>query len=304
MEPSSLPASGADKVFRTPEIEEASNRYFIHPLSRYLVGHFARWGWSPNMVSLLGMCSALGAAILLYHYHSPLAVTGGILLLVGWHVLDGADGQLARLTGNTSELGKIIDGLCDHLGVAMVYVSLSMALSAEFGIWVWLVTVGAGISHVIQAGAFEFQRNMYDCWVHGKTGKCVPPLETLARQPTAGDLMHRLIHRAHLFYVRIQYRFAAVDPRLTALGPEFAGEAAAEVAEVYRELNQSSVLSWSWLSANKRTIAWSVLCLLQAPLYYFLLELSLLNLLLWRLQRKQSSLNSELVDRLERRTRS
>ena len=90
----------------------------------------------------------------------------------------------------------------------------------------------------------------------------------------------------------------------TLLRPALEGEAAVEAAAVYREINQPSVLSWSWLSANKRTIALSVLCLLQAPLYYFLLELTLLNLLLWRLQRKQVLLNKKLAGRLERQARS
>jgi phosphatidylglycerophosphate synthase len=302
MEPAKTPGPCDDKVMRTPEIEEASNRYFIHPLSRRLVRHFARWGWSPNAVSLLGMLSAAGAAICLYHYHDPIAVMAGFVLLIGWHVFDGADGQLARLTGKTSELGLIIDGLCDHLGMAMVYVSLSMAMSRELGSWVWVITLGAGVSHIVQASAFEFQRNMYDCWVHGKTQKCAPSLDTLAHEAAVGGFWRLLIHRAHLIYVTMQYRFAAVDPRLTAIGPASGHQPGHVFAAAYQKFNQPAVRNWSWLSANKRTLALSALCLLHVPLVYFLLELVVLNMLLWHLQRQQTAVNSALVNELRSAT--
>ena len=48
------------QVKRTSEIEEPTNRYVVHPISRALVTRFARWGVSPNAVSVVGL--GLGAA--------------------------------------------------------------------------------------------------------------------------------------------------------------------------------------------------------------------------------------------------
>ena len=55
-------------VWRTPEIEEGSNLYLIHPLSAKLVSCFQRWGVTPNTVSLLGLLSVLFGAFCFYHY--------------------------------------------------------------------------------------------------------------------------------------------------------------------------------------------------------------------------------------------
>lgn len=280
-----------NEVFRTLEIEEATNRYIVHPASNYLVRHFARWGLSPNTVSMLGMVSAAIAAWCLYYYHHLQLVLLGFVLLVGWHVFDGADGQLARLTGKTSHLGKIIDGLCDHLGVAMVYVSLSLVLAAELGAWVWLITVAAGLCHAVQASAFEYQRDMYDCWVHDKQGKCVPSLDELSAKSDMSSWAERL----HLGYVGLQHRFAAVDERLADLrrhGWHDSGARTA-LAAAYRRINQPSVMQWAWLSANKRTMAIGVTCAAQAPLVYFAVELTLLNGLLWWLMRQQHRRNAQ-----------
>ena len=122
--------------WRTEEIEDYSNLYLIHPLSSRLTRAFARWGWKRNQVSALGLLSAFIAAVCFYHYQALVMSLLGFLFLTGWHVFDGADGQLARLTNQTSELGRIVDGICDHLGYGMVYVSLALATQPLYGPWI------------------------------------------------------------------------------------------------------------------------------------------------------------------------
>lgn len=48
--------------------------------------------------------------------------------MVVWHILDGVDGQLARLTNRQSEFGKVIDGLADNVTFVSVYFGLGLAL--------------------------------------------------------------------------------------------------------------------------------------------------------------------------------
>ena len=182
----------------------------------------------------------------------------------------------------------------------MIYISLSMVLAAELGPWVWLLSISAGMSHVVQAGAFEYQRDMYDCWVHGKTHKCVPTVNVREADGLGGLNWRRPVHALYVIYLRLQYRFAAADNRLLALHQAFdPADAASERArQRYRECNLPAVRRWSWLSANKRSAAVGVLCLLQIPLGYFLLELVLLNGLLWWLWRRQQQLNLGLYDEL------
>ncbi len=47
---------------RPSEVEEPTNRWFIHPMSRALVEVLIPTGITPNMVSVLGMVMAAAAA--------------------------------------------------------------------------------------------------------------------------------------------------------------------------------------------------------------------------------------------------
>src|SRR3546814_5178632 len=90
-------------------------------------------------------CGVL-AGFAYYHYTSWWGPLLGFLLMVTWHILDGSDGQLARLTNQQSELGKVIDGICDYMTFIAVYGGLGLAMSQRFGpaIWWLLVVAGAG----------------------------------------------------------------------------------------------------------------------------------------------------------------
>ena len=110
--------TGAEPVKRTAEIEEWTNRVVIHPVSSRLTPWLARLGVSPNAVSLAGMACGLAAGMA-YHRSvaGPAYAVAGLLLMLAWHVLDGADGQLARLThtqgaGRHLRLRDLRRGLC------------------------------------------------------------------------------------------------------------------------------------------------------------------------------------------------
>ena len=284
---------------RTWEIEEATNRYIIHPLSRGLVTPLARWGVPPNAVSLAGMGLGAAAAVAYYHYAAwPLAVLG-FALMIGWHVLDGADGQLARLTGRTSEMGKVLDGLCDHLTFALVYLSLALALTPLLGGWVWLAAALAGLSHLAQASAYEFRRQAYDFWVHGK-GEAPAATLNEARQTLEGTRgLERSFARLHVHYLQMQRRLSAVDARLHARLHAALRKDKDRARAAYRSVNLKSVHHWSLLCSNYRTVALFVACLAGWPVYFFLFEIVILNAVFAWLVQAQRRRNAALRTRLQ-----
>lgn len=80
---------------------------------------------SPSMVTLLaGFCAILGAALYALLPTSLDAAWLSFILLQCAYALDCADGQLARATGRSSELGAWLDVFMDFLGI----VSLSFAI--------------------------------------------------------------------------------------------------------------------------------------------------------------------------------
>jgi len=282
-------------IRRTWEIEEFSNRYIVHPLSGYFVRVFARWGVSPNTVSALGAALGIFAAYCYYHYQQPLYVYFGLLSMVGWHVMDGADGQLARLTGKVSDIGMIIDGVCDYSVFISVYVALSLALAGQHGNWVWLLAVAAGLSHIIQASAFELRRQEYDFWIFGKTSAKFLSLKEIRSQWKSDTTWKKKLRFLYYLYVKLQYKMGGMDEDLiewrTHIDTDKSHESLA-AQNLYRTINLPAVRHWSWLSANKRTFMLFLACVFGYPLGYFLFEIIILNILFLYLALEQQNHNA------------
>src|SRR5262249_41259791 len=109
----------AQPIRRTREIEEITNLYFIHPLPAALRPHLARLRITPNGVCITGMLFGIAAAFAYYHACCGLGdrrfAIIGFVLMIAWHVMDGADGQLARFTHSFSYFGKVLDGISDNV---------------------------------------------------------------------------------------------------------------------------------------------------------------------------------------------
>lgn len=271
---------------RTSEIEEVTNLYLIHPISAWLTPKFAALGIPPNAVSLAGMAFGLSAGWAYSHYQAIAWTIVGFLLMVAWHVMDGADGQLARLTNAQSETGKILDGICDYVTFIAVYVGLAIALGREQGGWIWPVVIASGGAHAVQSAAYEMQRQAYNFWGCGRKSA---ELAKLGAAPQQGSGVFDLLYR---FYVRIQYLTAGVNvtfhERLDAalVGHPDRAEA---IRAHYRAVFAPSVRRWSILSANYRTLGIFLAALAGRPLYYFWFELVGFSLILALLLARQAA---------------
>ncbi len=272
----------ADPVRRTLEIEDVTNRYGIHPISGWLVPLCARLGIPPNAVSVAGMGCGLLAGVAYAHYRDPWAALGGFLLMLAWHVLDGADGQLARLTNAQSQTGKILDGICDYVTFTAVYLGLALVLGRQHGAWVWGLVALSGACHAVQSAIYEVQRQEYNHWGHGRPSAALPE-RALPARPGAGDWLHAA-------YLWVQLRSVGLTGaprrRLEAALQQDPGHAAA-IRSSYRETFAPAVRRWSVLSANYRTLGLFGCALLQRPLLYFSIEVVVLNAILAVLLHRQ-----------------
>jgi len=258
-----------EPVRRASEIEEITNLHVIHPVSNFLTPRFARMGVTPNTVSVAGMGFGVLAAFAYYHYRDLRWAVAGFSLMIAWHVMDGADGQLARLTNAQSELGKVLDGICDYVTFIAVYVALAAALARDIGARAWVLAAVAGLFHALQSAAYEAQRQEYSFWGLGKTSaKLAMPGAAGKPGPLAG--LHRLYVGAQLLVSGQAARFhGRLAEAFDRAGP---GRAEA-VREKYRAIFAPAVRRWSILSANYRTIGIFLGAAIARPDWYFLFEI-------------------------------
>jgi phosphatidylglycerophosphate synthase len=260
----------SEPVRRASEIEEITNLYVIHPVSNFLTPRFARLGITPNAVSVAGMGFGILAAFAYYHYRDLKLAIAGFFLMIAWHVMDGADGQLARLTNRQSELGKVLDGVCDYVTFIAVYTALAASLARDIGARAWLLAAVAGLFHAFQAAAYEAQRQEYSFWGLGKTSAklAMPPSAGGAPGPMAS--LHRLYVGAQLL---VSGQTVAFRGRLAQAFEKAGPGGANAIRERYREIFAPAVRRWSILSANYRTIGLFLGAAIGRPDYYFLFEI-------------------------------
>lgn len=291
-----------DDIKRTGEIEEFTNVYIIHPISSWLVPQFIKLNITPNMVSSFGMICGLAAGVSYYNYQTPIFAVLGFALMFMWHVFDGADGQLARATQNFSEIGKVIDGVCDYVTFISVYVGISLALAPTFGNHIWYISIFAGLCHAVQSGAYELQRSEYDFWGKGKENADLPSINQMIEDGQSKSLIGQIANQLHIGYIRMQYSFSGVDRTFRQSLKEvlkLAPDKETEIRTLYRELYAPSVNSWSLQCANYRTFAIFIASISGEPIYYFWFEIIVLNLALVFLVQKQKLLNNLFTLRLK-----
>jgi phosphatidylglycerophosphate synthase len=257
---------------RPSVIEDPTNLWIVHPLSDRLLAPALRLGIHPNTVSFFGMALGALAGWCYWHWQQPLFVVAGFSLMVGWHVMDGLDGKLARASGKASPLGRVIDGVCDYL--AFIFVLLPIALSFDNWQATLALALFSGACHAVQSAWYEGER---EAWKRRARG--VFTTEVRAASGLGIEGLYNRVERSLGSGAR------EVDAMLAAY-PDRLGLYLAATAPLVRGL--------SILSANNRTIAIALACLAGNPRLYWYWEILGLSMIAvamaWRLRQREAGL--------------
>jgi hypothetical protein len=118
------------------ETENKIDRIFYRPIGFRIARMLRGTGITPNMITVISIF--VGAAVGFMFYHDNLTYNiCGILLLVFANILDCVDGQLARLTGIKSAIGRILDGFAGDIWFASIYIGFALRLSHDYGSLPW-----------------------------------------------------------------------------------------------------------------------------------------------------------------------
>ena len=109
------------------------SRYFARPISIRVSRHLAQLGVTPNQMTIVCALIGLAAAPFFLSAVPAIQMIGGLLFVVH-SVLDGCDGELARLTFRESRLGGLLDFFSDNV----VHVAIFACMAAG-----WSLTEGA-----------------------------------------------------------------------------------------------------------------------------------------------------------------
>jgi phosphatidylglycerophosphate synthase len=267
-------------IGRRDELTDFFNRRLYHPLSRRIAVALVSSPITPNQLSIAGGICVVAAGLCYTQCGGLVGAATGLMLHLAWHVIDGADGDLARLTGKAGPLGEAIDGISDYFSHFVLYCLFGIMLAQSVGALAWLLVIGAGISRILQTSHQEERRREYEFWVYGRTWI---RNEGLERHTFSKKIIGILID----VYLSISDQTNGRN-RIGELHETYvAGGSRSSVS--FNNTVQHHLLPLlrplRALGSNQRTIALGAAMLLGQPLWYFGYELLLLNVvLLWSIR--------------------
>lgn len=263
-------------AFKSRDIEESVDVYFFRRLGIVFALAARAIGMSPTGVTVVAMIAGgVGGALLAWPDYAML----GVALLVLHGVLDSSDGQLARLTGNSTEFGRMMDGVAGYVThIAMYLGILASGLSRGWGWELAGLMLVAGVSTIVHAQMYDYHRSAYVAYVT----KGEPPPAVVGAPNTgivgAYEAMQRVIVGLHPEVERVLVS-RLVDGRV--------GEAD---RQRYRACFHTPIVyGWNLMGDNMRRLSILVAVWFGRPEWFIFVEIVPLNLLmvaLWFRQRE------------------
>ena len=206
------------------EVEGFFDQRFYTPLGGWIAKQLGSTRLTPDHVSWLSVVVA-GAAAAAYLVPTLAGALAGSALFLLSGVLDSADGQLARATGRTSELGETLDGVCDTLSFGLVYLAAGIGFVVQghgSAVPIVVLAVLAMVSHSIQSSLVDFERQLFIHFVtgRGRVLREAPELLRLERtvaQAGGEGWWPQLLRRLRLGYCARQRRWLASSVALLDL---------------------------------------------------------------------------------------
>lgn len=293
---------GWKTTWKSMDTEEFTDIYFYRPIGYWWALLFSRLGVHPNVVTILSIVLGVVAAVLFYFNDLWLNVVG-MCLLVWANMYDSADGQLARMTGQKTELGRILDGFAGDVWFFAVYVAICLRLQPVWGVWIWVLGAFAGlICHAGQCRLADYYRNIHLWFLNGKQGSELhfsTDLQEQYREAVAKGI--ELVRRVFLFfyirYTRAQERVSPAFQQLMGMLRERYGDR--ELPEPLREnfLQGSRPLMkyTNILTFNVRSWVLFISLLADKPWFYFFFEVTFLQILYYYMRYRHEKLCRDLI---------
>ncbi|MEJ5350860.1 MAG: CDP-alcohol phosphatidyltransferase family protein [Melioribacteraceae bacterium] len=288
-----------EATYKSPDTEEFLDRIFYRRVGYGIAVASKAMGFTPNVVTFISIIFGVTAGHLFYYQNITINLIGVLLLIIA-EALDGADGQLARLTNTYSRFGRIFDGVAGNLMFISIYLHLSARFVVEGGSgWIFLIAVISGISHSFQSAMADFYRIFYLYFVQGKN-KDIDDLKEL-KDSYSKLFWFKYPFKKFLLRVYINYRYQqnllakSVRSLYNFVEQSFNGIVPHWLSEEYRRLNKPMIKYQNILTTNTRMIVLFITIFWGNVLHYFLFELIILNLLLVYFIIKEENIHKYLL---------
>ena len=259
----------------------------------------------PIAVTLLSI--VLGVASAFFFVHIDLKsniVAISLLVVANW--LDCADGQLARMTGKKTLIGRILDGFAGDVWFQFIYTALAIRLTPTWGIWGWLLGAYAGYwCHVHQANLADYYRNQHLYFQLGAQRSELDRSRQLKQRYASlrwrsKDWFEKLYL---FFYIRYTIRQENMTPRcqqmLDLLQERYGQDIPEDIRQMFVNRSRPMMPACQMLTFDLRIGVLYLTALLNCVWAYFLFEGIVLQIVFFRLRRRHERLCEDVIERLK-----
>ena len=320
------------KTLKSSETEDWLDLHVVRHFCYYWALLFARLDIHPNTVTILSMI--IGAASAIFYGSASFYYNGmeglmfniiAILMLCLADIFDCTDGQLARMTGKKSRLGRILDGAAGFTWFIPIYHAMTYRFYLHHELeFHWLgiedtpenaliataIVYALGIASGFMGIAGQQRLADYYIQVHlfflkGEKGS---ELDNSKHQQEIYDQMtsetpwyERSFQKSYIDYTKKQEASTPQFQRLLAKLRSKFGSLDAIPQQIRDEFRANSlpVIKWNGLLTFNFRSAWLFLfCLLDVPALYFVWEIVGMGLLYLYVNHRHEAFCRKMADKL------
>ena len=283
----------AKDTYKSQDTEECLDRVFTRPVGLLWARAFIALGLTPNAVTLLSIVLGIAAGVLFYSGRLWVNVVG-ILLLIQANIFDSTDGQMARMTGQKSRLGRVLDGMAGDVWFITIYVAICTRLTSQWGVWIWLLGALAGVGcHTRQARLADYYRNIHLRVLKGTSGSELDESNNLKNEYAKLTWRESSVWKAFMwFYIRYTAAQEAATPEFQRLREHLFADQ--RLREPFLA-GSRPLMAWANLltfNARALTLYASLLC--GYPWLYFVAEVTVFTALYALMKHRHESLCKRL----------
>ena len=320
------------QTYKSNDTEEWLDRVFTRPIGYLWAKFFQRLGVHPNVVTVLSITIGITSAFFFAHGSWRTEDSAGLMLniigilLMMWaNFYDSADGQLARMTGKKTQLGRILAGPARILIFIPVYCALvwrcyqhhSMEFqwlhiadternAAIYGLLLFGIALFSGfVCHSGQCRLADYYRQIHLFFLKGESGAefstSIHQQQLYDAMPWRGHLIEKTFLKTYVNYTRQQEKATPAFQRLMQRLHDLygkAGNAPESFRNEFRKRSLPLMPLTNILTFNTRAIALYVCCLVDLPWLYFVFEIIVMSALCGYMRSRHEQMCNEFLKSL------
>ncbi|MFV0392590.1 MAG: CDP-alcohol phosphatidyltransferase family protein [Paludibacteraceae bacterium] len=267
------------------ETENFLDRIFYRPIGYQIAKTIRNTGITPNVVTIVSIFIGISAGFFWWFPYDLTYAVFGCLALIVANILDCVDGQLARLTGIKSEVGRILDGFAGDLWFLALYIAFIHRLNTQFQTpydpWIYiLVVLVSAYSHFNQAAITDYYKTLHHFFISKEKGKEFENSQSVfKRYEKMKKGVNRIFTWGYVFYTKNQERQTPeLQKMLARLKDKFGDELPEDVRIGFRAKSGRLMPLLNFNTFNGRSIILFISVIFNVLWLYFVWEIVVLNI--------------------------